>query len=93
MIHSKSPTHPTSSIRFEDQDIVAVSLFLRTGNILDFAYAASVSNAVDKKLGLPPSKNYPEHANQNPNCTELDGEPWFPSIDELIDAMRDRGLL
>tara|TARA_B100000767_G_scaffold269785_2_gene292183 strand:+ start:1887 stop:2798 length:912 start_codon:yes stop_codon:yes gene_type:complete len=93
LIHSLGRRHQTSSIRFEDQDIVAVSLFLRTGRITDFAFAASVSTTVNQYLGLPPTTNYSEHVNQNPDCVLLDGRPWFPDINSLVDAMIENGLL
>lgn len=73
--------YPTSSCKFDTQDIFAVSLFLRTGNIGDFAFARSVSRA-KKKYGLPPSGEYPDHVNQNPLCEIGDGT-WFATIDEV----------
>jgi len=83
LIHSLSPNHPTSSCKFETQDIFAVSLFLRTGNIQDFAFARSVS-IVDKSYGLPFAEKYPNHVNQNPICKIGNGS-WFPSIDDVWD--------
>jgi hypothetical protein len=44
--------YPTSSCKFDTQDIFAVSLFLRTGNINDFAFARSVPRDV-QTYGLP----------------------------------------
>ncbi len=81
LIHSKSNTYKTSSCKFETQDIFAVNLFLRTGNIRDFAFARSVSNK-DKTYGLPPHSQYSEYVNQNPLCTVGDGV-WFATIDEV----------
>lgn len=75
--------YPTSSCKFATQDFFAVSLFLRTGNIRDLAFARSVSK-VDKPYGLPPVQKHPEHVNQNPLCTIGDGT-WFASIDEVWD--------
>lgn len=73
--------YPTSSCRFATQDIFAVSLFLRTGNIKDFAFARSVP-ADEKPYGLPRATNYPDHVNQNPPCSIGDGT-WFATIDEV----------
>jgi len=42
LIHSRTEGYPTSSCKFDTQDFFAVSLFLRTGNIRDFAFARSV---------------------------------------------------
>lgn len=75
--------YPTSSCKFTTQDIFAVSLFLRTGNIKDFAFARSVPKDV-KTFGLPRATGYPEHVNQNPSCQIGDGT-WFATIDEVWD--------
>ena len=75
--------YPTSSCKFETQDIFAVSLFLRTGSIRDFAFARSVPDD-EKPYGLPRAENHPEHVNQNPSCTVGDGT-WFPNIDDVWD--------
>lgn len=75
--------YPTSSCKFDTQDIFAVSLFLRTGNIQDFGFAVSVSNKT-RAHGLPENRKYPEHLNQNPLCTIGDGT-WFATIDEVWD--------
>ena len=75
--------YPTSSCKFSTQDIFAVSLFLRTGNIADFAFARSVPIDV-QPYGLPRAAEYPEHVNQNPLCEIGDGV-WFASIDEVWD--------
>src|SRR5690606_22116330 len=77
----KRSYYPTSSCKFTTQDIFAVNLFLRTGNIREFAFARSVSNA-NKKYGLPYVREYPEHVNQNPLCEIGDGS-WFGSLDEV----------
>ena len=81
LIHSKTEGYLTSSCKFDTQDIFAVSLFLRTGNIRDFAFARSVPNDV-KPYGLPCASNYPKHVHQNPTCEIGDGT-WFASIDEV----------
>lgn len=75
--------YPTSSCKFETQDIFAVSLFLRTGNINDFAFARSVPKD-QRPYGLPRATNYPEHVNQNPPCEIGDGT-WFATLDEVWD--------
>lgn len=77
----KKTYYPTSSCKFSTQDIFAVNLFLRTGNVKDFAFAKSISVAEDPN-GLPFVANYPEHVNQNPKC-EIDGKTWFSDIDEV----------
>ena len=75
--------YPTSSCKFATQDIFAVNLFLRTGNIKDFAFARSVSNK--KSIhGLPECNGYENHVTQNPKC-EIDNIVWFDSIDKVWD--------
>lgn len=81
LIHSKTDKYPTSSCKFETQDLFAVSLFLRTGNIRDFAFARSVPKDV-KRYGLPRAEKYPAHVNQNPTCEVGDGT-WFATLDEV----------
>jgi hypothetical protein len=83
LIHSKTKDYPTSSCKFSTQDIFAVSLFLRTGNIKDFAFARSVSKEM-KPYGLPTASKHPAHVHQNPVCEIGDGT-WFSSIDEVWD--------
>ena len=73
--------YPTSSCKFETQDIFAVSLFLRTGNIRDFAFARSVPKN-QAPYGLPRAKKHPQHVHQNPSCQIGDGT-WFATIDEV----------
>jgi len=73
--------YPTSSCKFATQDIFAVNLFLRTGNIRDFAFARSVSMSF-KKYGLPFAEHFLDHVNQNPRCTIGDGT-WFGNLDEV----------
>ena len=73
--------YPTSSCKFATQDIFAVNLFLRTGNIRDFAFARSVPQDV-KPYGLPRASKYPAHVSQNPSCEIGDGV-WFATIDEV----------
>ena len=73
--------YPTSSCKFDTQDIFAVSLFLRTGHIRDFAFARSVPNDL-RLYGLPRAQDYPDHVNQNPLC-EVGDATWFATIDEV----------
>jgi hypothetical protein len=81
LIHSKTRDYLTSSCKFDTQDIFAVSLFLRTGDIRDFAFARSVPNTI-KPYGLPSASNYPDYVHQNPSCNIGDGT-WFATIDEV----------
>lgn len=73
--------YPTSSCKFETQDIFAVGLFLRTGRIEDIAFARSVPRDVQPH-GLPRSTGYPEHVHQNPPCEAGNGS-WFATIDDV----------
>ena len=73
--------YPTSSCKFETQHIFAVSLFLRTGDIQDFAFARSVPKDV-RPYGLPRASSHPEHVHQNPACEIGDGT-WYATIDEV----------
>ena len=73
--------YPTSSCKFTTQDIFAVSLFLRTGNIREFAFARSVPRDVHPH-GLPRATDFPDHVNQNPTCQIGDGT-WFATLDEV----------
>jgi hypothetical protein len=77
----KANYYPTSSCKFATQDFFAVSMFLRTGNIQEFAFARSVPRDVQTH-GLPRVRNYPEHVGQNPSCNIGDGT-WFGTIDEV----------
>lgn len=79
----RSNYYPTSSCKFKTQDIFAVSLFLRTGDINSFAFARSVPSDM-RPYGLPRSSKYPEHVNQNPIC-EIGNGTWFGSITDVWD--------
>jgi hypothetical protein len=81
LIHSLTDGYPTSSCKFKTQDFFAVSLFLRTGNIRDFAFARSVPKSI-KSYGLPCAEKYPAHVNQNPTCEIGDGT-WSATLDEV----------
>lgn len=84
LIHSLGKSHKTSSCKFDSQDIFAVNLFLRTGNIRDFAFARSVPKEM-KPYGLPSASKYPGiYVNQNPPCMIGNGT-WFSTIDEVWD--------
>ncbi len=84
LIHGRGPGYPTSSCKYETQDFFAISLFLRTGKIQDFAFAPSVPLSEDKPYGLTSARKHPEHVNQNPIC-EIGNGSWFSSIDEVWD--------
>lgn len=81
LIHSKTKGYKTSSCKFDTQDIFAVSLFLRTGNSQDFAFARSVPKD-EKPYGLPRSTKCREYVHQNPSCEIGDGT-WFAKIDDV----------
>ncbi|MBX9698775.1 MAG: hypothetical protein K2X74_05025 [Acetobacteraceae bacterium] len=78
----KANYYPTSSCKFATQDFFAVSLFLRTGNIADFAFARSVPLSCKKPHGLPAVADYPEHVSQNPSCS-IGDDTWFATLDEV----------
>ncbi|SRR5713101_2963767 len=80
-VDQKKNYYPTSSCKFSTQDIFAVSLFLRTGDIRSFAFARSVPLDV-KPYGLPRAQAFPDHVNQNPIC-EIGNGTWFATIDEV----------
>lgn len=73
--------YPTSSCKFDTQDIFAVGLFLGTGRIEDVAFARSVPSDV-ASYGLPRARAYPDHVSQNPIC-KIGNGVWFGSIDEV----------
>lgn len=84
LIRSKTATNPTSSCAFATQDIFAVNLFLRTGNLHDFAFARSVSVAEDiGGHGLPAATGHATHVHQNPAISDPPAPPWYVSIDEV----------
>lgn len=74
--------YPTSSCKFATQDFFAVGLFLRTGNVSDFAFARSVPRDAGHPYGLPAARKYPDHMGQNPSCSIGDGT-WFATLDEV----------
>ncbi len=81
LIHSKGAGYITSSCKFDTQEIFAVSLFLRTGDIRDFAFARSVPED-EKPYGLPRSSVDPAYVHQNPVC-EIGNGVWFATIQEV----------
>ncbi|HEX8177152.1 MAG TPA: hypothetical protein VF543_18830 [Pyrinomonadaceae bacterium] len=85
LIHGKSregSNYKTSSCKFDTQDIFAVNLFLRTGNIQEFAFARSVPKSVQNPHGLPTARKHTEYVNQNPPCL-IDNETWFKDIKDV----------
>ena len=80
LIHPKSNRYLTSSCKFDAQDIFAVSLYPRTGNTMDFAFAKSISKAQDPVHGLEEARGFAGFVTQNPEC-EIDNTVWFDSID------------
>ena len=83
LIHSKGGGYETSSCKFSTQDIFAVNLFLRTGDIRNFAFARSIPKDV-KSYGLPRASKFADYVNQNPVCQIGDGT-WFATISEVWD--------
>lgn len=82
LIKSKTATHETSSCRFDAQDIFAVNLWLRTGRVIDFAFARSRPVDAAHPHGLPVSTVSPEYVHQNPVCRLGDGV-WFPRLSDV----------
>lgn len=91
LIHSVGGRWETSSCRFEDQDIFAVNLWLRTGNIKDFGFARSVLKDDRHPFGLPAATKKSrdgrklllrDYVNQNPDCRIGNGS-WFSSLNEV----------
>ena len=80
LIHPKSNRYLTSSCKFDAQDLFAVSLYPRTGNTMDFAFAKSVSKAQDPVHGLEEARGFAGFVTQNPEC-EIDNIVWFDSLD------------
>jgi len=85
LIHSLSGSHETSSCKFSTQDLFAVSRFLGTGNIHDFAFAVSKSDKTCP-IGLSVSSFSDEYVNQNPVC-QVDNLKWFDTVDGIWAAL------
>jgi len=73
----------TSSCRFRDQDIFAISMWLRTGRITDFAFALSVPSDKHRTWGLPKVPKYPEHVTQNPPVSDPPSGVWTADLLEV----------
>lgn len=86
LIASLTKDRKTSSPRFASQDIFAVSRFLQTGDIRDFAFAVSVPES-DSEHGLPVAPKHPEHVHQNPKCS-IDNKVWFDSVSAVWEVSR-----
>lgn len=81
----------TSSCRFGDQDIFAVSLWLRTGRVTDFAFAVSVSDQEHTDWGLPLVPKHPLHVTQNPPISDPPVGAWTLDLHEAcrrVDHLR-----
>jgi hypothetical protein len=82
----------TSSCRFQDQDIFAVSMWLRTGRVDDFAFAASVPASDHPDWGLPVVPKHPSHVTQNPPISDPPSGPWTSELNEVcgrVDTLRE----
>ena len=75
----------TSSCRFIDQDIFAVSMWLRTGRVDEFAFAVSVPAEKFPEWGLPSVPAHPSHVTQNPAIPDPPTAPWFLDLDEICE--------
>lgn len=91
LIHSLTEGWKTSSCRFRDQDIFAVNLWLRSGNVMDFAFAVSHVKDKDHGFGLPPATSrgkggtkvqLTSYVHQNPECEVRNGT-WFSKLKEV----------
>jgi hypothetical protein len=96
LIRSKGRDNQTSSCQFASQDIFAVSRFLRTGELRDWAFCRSVSDLDDPAWGLPiartraDGKPIPEHVTQNPPIADPpQNPPWFTDIDSVFTSLPD----
>lgn len=94
LIRSKGKNTETSSCKFESQDIFAVSLFLRSGNLNDWAFCRSVSRDDDAKWGLPVARlrqggqPLPEYVTQNPAIDDPpQNPPWFTDVGDVFDCL------
>ncbi len=74
----------TSSCRFKDQDIFAVSMWLRTGQICEFAYALSIPSNQCGEWGLPSVPKYPEHVTQNPDVPAPPRGAWISDLEQIV---------
>ena len=90
LIHSSTDSndYETSSCKFKTQDIFAVNLWLRTGNIYDFGFAVS-EHEEDHPNGLPCAtkkggEELTDYVNQNPDLEIGDGR-WFQDFDKVVE--------
>jgi hypothetical protein len=87
LIHSKTKDYETSSCKFKTQDIFAVNLWLRTGNIYDFGFAVSEYEG-NHSHGLPCATKSGDklkgYVHQNPDLEIGDGR-WFQDFDKVVD--------
>jgi hypothetical protein len=72
----------TSSCRFQDQDVFAVSMWLRTGRVTDFAFALSAPENKHRDWGLPEVPKHPHHVTQNPPISAPPSGPWTMDLNE-----------
>jgi len=84
----------TSSCRFSSQDIFAVSRFLRTGQLQDWAFCRSISDLDDPTWGLPVARRrrggdlLPDYVTQNPPIDDPpQNPPWFTDVRSVFDAL------
>ena len=80
LIQPKSNRYLTGNCKFDAQDIFAVSLYPRTGNTMDFAFARSISKNEDSIHGLEEARGFAGFVVQNPEC-EIDNIVWVDSLD------------
>lgn len=86
LIHARGRNYETSSCKFRSQDIFAVSLWLKTGNIMDFAYAISKYQG-DHQNGLPCATkkgggDLVDYVHQNPDVIIGNGI-WFDNFEDV----------
>jgi hypothetical protein len=98
LIRTKTKTNPTSSCRFDTQHLFAVSLFLRTGSLMDFAFALSVSRDHDPEWGLATATDehgnpIPTHVHQNPPISSPPDRPWMPDLRQAFELAVERGIV
>ena len=86
LIHPKSNRYLTSNCKFDAQDLFAVSLYARTGNTTDFAFAKSISVTEDEVHGLPQAPGFVGFVTQNPLC-EIDNTVWFDDLDKAWEIL------
>jgi hypothetical protein len=98
LIRTKTQANPTSSCRFDTQHLFAVSLFLRTGGLMDFAFALSVSRDHDPDWGLATATDaqghpIPTHVHQNPPIGSPPDRPWVTDLRKAFELALERGIV